>query len=250
MSRYSRRPVNTVEEWERVIEAAARVQRVVPEAVLVGDTASALHCAHRFSADDDHVVKGLFERYDEIVARIEAEAGWQTNELKPPVLVLGDFNGVQTGIRNLIRVAPLETTVYQSKYGDVVLPTLPEMARIKGFLFVRRNATRDLLDFVALTDRLREHYGPQAVERALASLDALYPQRNGQSVTRQLAKQLADPKPYDLGDATLRDYRIVDQRYASWPALCEKALGLAAEIERGRLRSGSRPGSREGGRGR
>lgn len=243
MPRNSRQLVETPEDWERVIEAAVRIQRIVPDAVLVGGTASALHCQHRFSADDDHVVKGLVERYDEIVRRIEAEAGWQTNELTPPVMVLGNFYGVQTGIRNLIRSAPLETTAYETPYGDVILPTLPEMARIKGYLFVRRNATRDLIDFVALTDRLNDIDGPQAVRDALSSLDGLYPQQNGQSIARQLALQLGDPKPYDLGDARLRDYRILDERYASWTDVREKSLELAAQIERDQLRDRGRESS-------
>ena len=251
MARHSRQPVDTPEDWERVIEAAARVQRIIPDAVLVGGTASALHCKHRFSADDDHVVRDLVSHYEEIVARIEAEAGWQTNELMPPVMVLGNFHGVLTGIRNLIRSAPLETTVYETPYGDVVLPTLAEMARIKGYLFVRRNTARDLVDFVALTDRLREVDKPQALRAALSPLDELYPQANGESITRQLARQLADPKPYDLGDAMLRDYRILDQRYASWPKLREKSLTLAAEIERLRLQNLRQEPPREGrGRGR
>ena len=35
--------------------AAARLQRILPGAVLVGGTGSAIHAGHRFSHDADHV---------------------------------------------------------------------------------------------------------------------------------------------------------------------------------------------------
>jgi hypothetical protein len=46
---------DTLPEWERVIHAAAHLQRILPEAVLVGGTASALYAEHRLSTDADHV---------------------------------------------------------------------------------------------------------------------------------------------------------------------------------------------------
>ena len=45
----------------------------------------------------------------------------------------------------------------------VTVPTEGEILRIKGVLILRRNATRDYLDFVALADRM----GDAAVARTL-----------------------------------------------------------------------------------
>ena len=64
-----RRAVETQADWERVITAAARRQQIVPEAILVGGTAAALHADHRFSYDDDHIVVDLKDRYDQVLAR-------------------------------------------------------------------------------------------------------------------------------------------------------------------------------------
>ena len=64
--------------WERLLSTAARLQRIVPEAVLVGGTAAALHAGHRMSRDDDHVVPDLRERFSEVLAQLESVAGWKT----------------------------------------------------------------------------------------------------------------------------------------------------------------------------
>jgi len=43
-------------DWERVLSSAARLQQILPDAVLVGGTASAIYVEHRFSRDADHVL--------------------------------------------------------------------------------------------------------------------------------------------------------------------------------------------------
>jgi DNA-binding XRE family transcriptional regulator len=48
-----------------VAAAAARLQALVPDAVLVGETGAALHAGHRVSLDDDYVLTDLEERFDE-----------------------------------------------------------------------------------------------------------------------------------------------------------------------------------------
>ena len=46
-------------ELVRVLESAARLQEVVPDAVLVGGSAAALWANHRSSFDHDHVLQDL-----------------------------------------------------------------------------------------------------------------------------------------------------------------------------------------------
>lgn len=48
-------PANTQPDWERLLMAAARLQRILPGVVLVGGTASVIHAGQRFSHDADHV---------------------------------------------------------------------------------------------------------------------------------------------------------------------------------------------------
>jgi hypothetical protein len=75
--------------------------------VLVGGTAAALHAGHRVSFDGDHVLADLAGRFDEVLADLESVAGWRTNRIRRPVLILGSLEGVLTGIRQLRRVRPL-----------------------------------------------------------------------------------------------------------------------------------------------
>src|SRR3990167_3908241 len=137
-------------EWERLISAQEVFQSYFPESVLVGGTAAALHAGHRVSIDADYVLSDLKKRFAEILKKVEEEAGWSTKRLEPPVLILGHFQGMRTGIRQLIRAKPLKTTIIRG----IRVPTVEEMLRIKGYLIVRRNATRDFIDFAALFDRL------------------------------------------------------------------------------------------------
>ena len=84
-------------EMTAVFEAAARLQELVPDAVLVGGTAPAHHAGHRVSLDDDHVVADLRRRFDEILADLEATQGWITARVRRPVLILGRLDGVRPG---------------------------------------------------------------------------------------------------------------------------------------------------------
>lgn len=60
------------------------------------------------------------------------------------------LDGIETGVRQLVRDEPLETTRVEYFGQTLKVPTEAEILRIKGVLILRRNATRDYLDFVAL----------------------------------------------------------------------------------------------------
>jgi hypothetical protein len=171
-----------------------------------------VHAHHRFSRDADHVLTDLRERFDEILAQLESVAGWKTARVKRPVLILGSLDGIETGIRQLIRDEPLETMQIEHQGQRITLPTEAEILRIKAVLILKRNATRDYLDFVALAARM----GEEQVVRALARLDALYPQDNDESALQQLQIQLANPVPFDLDDVKLGEYRNLDPKWHDW----------------------------------
>ena len=205
----------TLPDWERVLSAAAHLQRVVPDAVLVGGTAAAIHAGHRRSRDADHVVGDLRQRFDDVVAQIESVAGWRTARVVRPVMILRRLDGIETGVRQLIRKTPLETTTVAAPDGTSLrIPTLAEILRVKGVLILRRNATRDYLDFAALADRL----GAKAA-MSLGTFDALYPQDSGESTLQQLQAQLANPLPYDLDATNLAEYKALAPRWQDWDAV-------------------------------
>ena len=211
-------------EWEAVLSAAARRQEILPDAVLVGGTAAAIHAQHRLSQDADHVLTDPRRRFDQILAQLESVAGWRTARVAQPVLILGSLDGIETGVRQLIREAPLETTILSVQGTTVTVPTEAEILRIKGVLILRRNATRDYLDFAALANRM----GDEAAARALSDFDRLYPQANGESNLQQLQAQLANPLPYDLEETELREYRNLAPQWHDWNAVKAVCVHTAA----------------------
>lgn len=199
-------------EWELVLSSAARLQSLLPDAVLVGGTASALHAEHRFSRDADHVLTDLRHRFDDVLAQLESVAGWKTARVQRPVQILGSLDGIETGIRQLIREEPLETTTLDFQGNRITLPTESEILRIKGVLILKRNATRDYLDFVALAT----HMGDEGVAQSLLSFDRLYRQGNDESPLQQLQVQLANAMPYDLEETELSEYKSLSPNWHDW----------------------------------
>ncbi len=51
----------------------------------------------------------LAQTFPDVLRRLEPLAGWKTRRIRPPVLILGHFDGIDGGIRQLRRDAPLET---------------------------------------------------------------------------------------------------------------------------------------------
>lgn len=174
----------------------------------MGGTAAALHAGHRVSFDVNSALADLRDRFPEVLRQLESLAGWTTARVTPPVLILGNFEGIDVGIRQLRRTAPL-----------VVVPSLAEILRVKGWLVATRNAVRDYLDFAALADRAGS--GAQA---AMAPFDDLYPQaESGASPLQQLIKQLAEPRPYDFDPArdSLVGWRQLIQPWTDWEYVTE-----------------------------
>jgi len=214
---------------ERVLEAAGRLQEVLPDAVLVGGSAAAHHARHRVSLDDDHVLSDLRDRFDDVLRALEETDGWVTARVRSPVLILGSLDGVETGIRQLIRRRPLEVEEVEIAGRRIRVPTLEEILRLKVWLVLRRNATRDYLDVVALAVRL----GHRKAARVILGMDEYYEDQlgpDGQRVATQLAKQLADPAPYDLGEVDPTHYRDLDERWRAWDDVVKEARALAAEV--------------------
>lgn len=219
-------PQDTLPEWEQVLSSAAHLQRILPEAVLVGGTASALYASHRISIDADHVIVDLRSRFDVILAELESVAGWRTARINRPVLILGSLDGIETGIRQLVRERPLETATVEYRGEKLTVPTEAEMLRIKAVLILKRNATRDYLDFVALAG----HLGDENAVRALSTFDELYPQPNGESAYQQLQIQLANPLPYDLESVDLSEYKHLAIQWQDWNTVKDECIRLATML--------------------
>ncbi|MFL6260427.1 MAG: hypothetical protein ACJ76Y_12000 [Thermoanaerobaculia bacterium] len=150
----------------------------------------------------------LRERFDEVLADLEAVAGWRTSRVRRPVLILGKLNGVLTGIRQLRRVQPLEI----EEIAGLRVPTLAEMARIKAWLLATRFTTRDYLDAVVLFERL----GEKGTREALQTLDRIYPQPSGASVLAEVVDRLGSARPVDVAEIDLASYRGLQPPWNDW----------------------------------
>ena len=218
----------TGNEMDQVLAAAARLQGILKDAVLVGGTAASAHAGHRLSLDADHELTDLRERFDQVLDALESTDGWATARVKRPVLILGNLDGIDTGIRQLIRQQPLEVQEFEAAGKRLRIPTLEEMLRIKAWLILRRNATRDFLDFVALADKL----GPTAAEVAIG-IDHYYRDQRGSGGSRistQLAKQLADPAPYDLSEVDLSSYRKLVEKWRDFGRVAAACRQIATQM--------------------
>ncbi|MBL8779266.1 MAG: hypothetical protein JNK12_25310 [Acidimicrobiales bacterium] len=220
------------ETIQRVLASAARLQEVVPDAVLVGGSAAALYAGHRDSFDHDHVLTDLVDRYALVLEAVEATEGWATSvrASKPPFTIMGSLGGIEAGLRQLRRRRPLETT--EVDVGDgatVVAPTEPEALRVKAYLVVQRNVVRDYLDVVALAD----HLGAEAARAALAPIDEYYADRSGEpgSVLTALVAALADPQPRDTEVIDeLPRYKGLAERWQRWSDVVDACRELALQL--------------------
>ena len=107
------------------------------------------------------------------------------------------------------------------------MPTAAEILRIKGWLALSRNQTRDYLDVAALADRI----GLDEAAAVLRGIDDYYADINKrpEAVSTQLARQLADPRPRDAEvTEQLASYKALDRRWQDWSMVTE-VLGELAD---------------------
>ena len=215
---------------EEVLASAARLQRLVPDAVLVVGTAAASHAHHRLSTDHDHVLTDLRDRFDAVLDALEADPQFVLNRLTPGKIILGQLDGIEVGIRQLIRRRPLEVEDHLlDNDATVRVPTLDESLRIKAYLIVKRNFVRDYLDVAALSATA----GIPRAAAVLAGADAYYtdPQQGDRSLAAQLVQQLGNPRPHDTTQVSrLSNYKGLIARWQDWQAVCAQLQELAAHI--------------------
>lgn len=158
-----------------------------------------------------------------------------TNRVVPGKLILGRLGDIEAGVRQMIRRRPLETVELEIGGRPLRVPTAEETLRIKAFLIVRRNETRDYLDTAALSSR----YGIEASARALASIDDYYGDQHlgaggdygSDGVASQLVRQLSDPRPADASvTRELDSYRNLSGEWTDWKHVRRVCRRLADAI--------------------
>ena len=217
-------------QFVALLESAAHLQRLVPGAVLVGGSAAILYADHRESRDHDHVVADLADRFEMVLEAVEEDEGWATNRVTPGKVILGNLDGIEAGVRQMIRKTPLEIAMVSvPSGGEVTVPTIEETLRIKAFLIVRRNQTRDYLDLAALSESL----GIDRAAEVLDQIDEYYADQRGEGdgVASQLVRQLADPLPADQSVTDqLSSYRRLRKKWSDWNSVTETLGRVAASM--------------------
>lgn len=214
-----------------VLEKATQLQELVPGAVLVGGSAAALYAQHRESHDHDHVVVDLAERFDSILENLEALGDWSTAKVQPGKIILGELGGIETGVRQLLRSRPLESTEIEVQRKPLLVPTVAEILRIKAWLALSRNQTRDYLDIAAIADSI----GLDEAAAVLGGIDDYYADvnRRPEAVATQLVRQLADPHPRDVEVTTqLASYKALNPRWHEWSTVKVVLADLAERMAR------------------
>ncbi|GAB3857990.1 hypothetical protein GCM10028801_17260 [Nocardioides maradonensis] len=213
-----------------VLASAARLQTLVPDAVLVGGSAAAYHAHHRLSFDHDHVLADLRDRFDVVLEALESDPEFVFNRATPGKIILGSLGEIEVGVRQLIRERPVEFEEVSVTDGATVrVPTLEETLRIKAYLIVKRNQVRDHLDVAALADTM----GIDAAADTLADIDDYYtdPAKSGEPVRDQLTRQLGLPRPKDTRTIDeLPRYKGLVPRWQDWADVTHQLQALAAAM--------------------
>ncbi|MCY4520858.1 MAG: hypothetical protein OXC13_08760 [Caldilineaceae bacterium] len=236
-------PANTKAQadWHALLLSAARLQHEVRGSVLVGGAAVALQAGHRYSTDADHVVTDLMSRYPHVCRHLESVDGWVAARFAPPVVILGSLDGQAAGVRQLRRTVPLETQTIFYAGQPLCVPTYYELMRIKAFLVLDRNYTRDYVDFLALAAPLEQ----EDIEAALSTLDNLYGQlavawRSGKGLLYDLGTALRKAEPKDAHKRDFTYFEAMDPDRQPWdlarirregPPMGDRILTLWAQLD-------------------
>lgn len=123
------------------------------------------------------------------------------------------------------RRSPVETTNVQLPTGDrLQIPTGAETLRLKSYLIMCRNSSRDYAEFADLVESMETH----TAAIVLSGMDRYYcgQQPKKQWVATQLVRRLADPQPSDEHDAAISD----PDAESDWAVVRQRCLSVAVAM--------------------
>lgn len=232
------------------LKSAARLKHLAPDAITVADPLAFTGCerniadgavaitlaAEKNGSDGQaRTASGAKKLVDGLASRngISRAMPWGERPVHPVTLWRGRLSvaidaleaGARTrGRSQYARRSPVETTHVQLPTGDrLQVPTGAETLRLKSYLIMCRNSSRDYAEFADMVDALE----PETAAVVLAGMDRYYccqPPRQ-QWITSQLVRRLADPNPSDLPDAVSEP----DGR-ADWDDVRQRCLSVAVAM--------------------
>ena len=215
-------------ELRTVVKSAAKLKTLVPQAVTVADPLAFSGCAW--------AAPTVKMRSVERLNRGHRNGGTATAlaTVAPPVHPVTMWRGRLSVALDALETAsdceqapmqrrsPMETTNVQLPTGDrLQIPTAAETLRLKSYLLMCRNSTRDYAEFADLVDCM----DTRTAAEVLTAMDRYYSgqQSRKQWVATQLVRRLADPRPSDEHDTWMSG----PEAEAEWAKVQERCLSVA-----------------------
>jgi RND superfamily putative drug exporter len=196
----------------KVVKSAAKLKSLAPDAITVADPLAFCGCSrmeqldHRRNGDHPGSRHSSNGRHAGALRNGNGrrQMPWAGRGVHPVTVWRGrlsvaldalevDTHRAMTAVERRI---PVETTNVQLPTGDrLQIPTGAETLRLKGYLLMCRNSSRDYAEFAELVASM----DIQTAASVLAGMDEYYRgrQRRNQWVATQLLRRLADPRPSD-----------------------------------------------------
>jgi uncharacterized membrane protein YdfJ with MMPL/SSD domain len=239
-------PVVPGADLRMVLKSAARLKRLAPDAICVTDPLAFSGCGR--GGESRGRVKDSDDGADHRLALAAAASSGQSTARKlagglpyrngtgravrpvhPVTLWRGRLfialDALETTAPTFERRSPVETTHVQLPTGDrLQIPTGAETLRLKGYLIMSRNSSRDYAEFAELVDAME----PETAAVVLAGMDKYYccQSSRGQWIATQLVRRLADPHPCDVDD----DHWPGPDEKADWAEVRQRCLSVAVAM--------------------
>jgi uncharacterized membrane protein YdfJ with MMPL/SSD domain len=196
-----------------VVKSAAKLKNLAPDTICVADPLAFTGCARRgdeLTAEPPPVTNGHVNGTTLTVERPNPRRAsrktmpWVGRGVHPVTMWRGRLSvaldalevGAHGQTSTVERRSPVETTNVQLPTGDrLQIPTGAETLRMKSYLLMCRNSSRDYAEFADLVGTM----DPQTVASVLTGMDKYYcgQQLRKQWVATQLVRRLAEPRPAD-----------------------------------------------------
>jgi RND superfamily putative drug exporter len=211
-------------DMRMVRKSSATLKALAPDAICVADPLAFTGCAR--AGDGSAKQNGRNGHHRN--GRVPETLSFPTRGVHPVTMWRGRLSVALDALQvasisdspAVERRSPVETTNVRLPTGDrLQIPTGAETLRMKGYLLMCRNSSRDYAEFAELVDAL----DPQTAAVVLTGMDKYYcgQQPVRQWVATQLVRRLADPRPSDHDD---RDPNV------DWPAVQQRCLSVAVAM--------------------
>ncbi|MGE2722470.1 MMPL family transporter [Mycolicibacterium celeriflavum] len=222
----------TGSELRTVVKSAARLKTLVPQAVTVADPLAFSGCGGLDAPTTKMRSVGRLN-----AGHRNGGGGTALATAPPPVHPVTMWRGrlavaldaleTASECENAVleRLTPMEATNVQLPTGDrLQIPTGAETLRLKGYLIMCRNTTRDYAEFADLVDCM----DTRTAAEVLSTMDRYYSgsQSRKQWVATQLVRRLADPQPSDEHDTRMSG----PEAEAEWAKVRERCLSVAVAM--------------------